>query len=63
LRIVRAWIDIAADDWRHEANSYGSDDEDHPEASGLWFHDEPRGDDTAEIEVPIYLPEQDGDQD
>lgn len=45
----RAWIDIAADDWRHECQGYGPD------------HDD--DDDTQEIEVPIYLPEDDGEQD
>lgn len=67
MRIARAWIDVAHDDWRHEAASYGpDDDDDHPEASGLWFHDEPRptDDDTVEVDCPIVWPtEDDGDQD
>jgi hypothetical protein len=34
MRIARAWIDpFECDDWQHD---------DDTEASGLWFHDEPR---------------------
>jgi hypothetical protein len=56
VRIARAWIDpFECDDWQPD---------DHPEASGLWFHDEPRDDDTAEIVCPIVWPtEEDGDPD
>lgn len=47
-RIPRAWIDDAHDEWDHEARTYGPDDDD---------------DDTAEIEMPVFLPEDDGEQD
>jgi hypothetical protein len=66
MRIARAWIDTAADDWRHEASSYGPDDDD-TEASGLWFHDEPREpvtfDETEEEGDERRRREEDGDQD
>ena len=53
MRIARAWIDVAANDWRHEANSYGPDDDDRDTS-----------DDTAEVPIPIYWPpEDDGAQD
>jgi hypothetical protein len=62
MRIARAWIDVSHDDWRHEASSCGADDDD-TEASGLWFHDEPRDDDTVEVDCPIVVYDDDGEQD
>lgn len=34
-----------------------------PDESGLWFHDEPRDDETQEVEVPIVVTDDDGEQD
>lgn len=66
---ARAWIDAAAEYWRHECYGYGPDDDAADlcdfDPSGLWFHDEPRptDDDTVEVECPIVIVEDDGEQD
>ena len=53
--LARAWIDDAAEFWRHECYGYGPDPDDDD--------DRDTSDDTAEIEVPVFLPEDDGAQD